>query len=208
MLAVRLSLFVSRKERYYLREMNATLSSEEPVISVASARSAANVKKDWQRRQTRRWLRNRFRELAGQAANEISSRLENGQIKVNAARDVKHLAQAAVADALGINALPAGHLLLFPPPPDPPFPLNIPGDTGTTDFTQAPWNLPEPIIGALDDRLIATLFTQTGAISTHHVNPADVLDPNDLDGDSVFNEPDGILDDPFLFAETGEVAGE
>ena len=46
------------------------------------------------------------------------------------------------------------------------------------------------------DRLIVTLFTRTGNISTHPVDPADV-DP-----------PLHVADDPFRYAETGEVAGQ
>lgn len=61
-------------------------------------------------------------------------------------------------------------------------------------------------------RRIVTLFTNTGAISIHPVNPQDIHDPADLDGDGVTQgslatpEPDGIADDPYLFAETGEEA--
>ncbi len=54
------------------------------------------------------------------------------------------------------------------------------------------------------DRRIVTLFTQTGAISVNQINPTDVRDPSDFDGDGNFSEPDGIADDPYLFAETGQ----
>ena len=45
------------------------------------------------------------------------------------------------------------------------------------------------------DRLIVTLFTRTGNISTHPVDPADT-------------PPNYVADDPFRYAETGEVAGQ
>jgi prepilin-type N-terminal cleavage/methylation domain-containing protein len=45
----------------------------------------------------------------------------------------------------------------------------------------------------VSDRRVISIFTQTGAISIHPVNPTD----SDLDG---------LADDPFLFAETGETA--
>ena len=54
------------------------------------------------------------------------------------------------------------------------------------------------------DRRIVSLFTQTGAVAVHNVFAEDLLDPFDRDGDSDFSEPDGIADDPFFFAETGE----
>lgn len=43
------------------------------------------------------------------------------------------------------------------------------------------------------DRRIVSVFTQTGAISVHPVNPTD-------------SGPDGLADDPYFFAETGETA--
>ena len=43
------------------------------------------------------------------------------------------------------------------------------------------------------DRRVVTLFTQTGAISVHPVNPIDT-------------NTNGLADDPFLFAETGQEA--
>jgi prepilin-type N-terminal cleavage/methylation domain-containing protein len=43
------------------------------------------------------------------------------------------------------------------------------------------------------DRRIVTLMTQTGAVSVHQINPTDT-------------NSDGLADDPFLFAETGETA--
>ncbi|MCP4786624.1 MAG: prepilin-type N-terminal cleavage/methylation domain-containing protein [Fuerstiella sp.] len=52
------------------------------------------------------------------------------------------------------------------------------------------------------DRRIVTLFAQTGAISVHGVN-AYVGETGSSDPDA---DNDGIADDPFRFAETGEVA--
>ncbi len=45
------------------------------------------------------------------------------------------------------------------------------------------------------ERLVVTLFTRTGNISTHPVDPRD-------------GEGDDVASDPFFFAETGEEAGE
>lgn len=65
------------------------------------------------------------------------------------------------------------------------------------------------------DRRLVTVFTQTGAVSVHEVNAfvsegaatsGDVEDPYDYDNDSDFNEPDGLADDPYFYAETGKVA--
>jgi type II secretory pathway pseudopilin PulG len=52
-----------------------------------------------------------------------------------------------------------------------------------------------PLVDPMGDRVIVTLFPQTGAISSH---PVDVTDVN----------KNGVCDDPFFFAETGEVAGK
>jgi len=80
----------------------------------------------------------------------------------------------------------------------------IPSDTpyGTADG--------DDVIG---DRILVTVFPQTGAISSHSINPTDIYDPADLDGDGVTGdgvtpEPDNRADDPYYYAETGEVAGE
>ena len=80
----------------------------------------------------------------------------------------------------------------------------IPSDTpyGTADG--------DDVIG---DRILVTVFPQTGAISSHPINPTDIYDPADLDGDGVTGdgvtpEPDNRADDPYYYAETGEVAGE
>jgi prepilin-type N-terminal cleavage/methylation domain-containing protein len=43
------------------------------------------------------------------------------------------------------------------------------------------------------DRRVVSVFTQTGAVSVHPVNAVD-------------SQPDGIADDPYRFAETGETA--
>ena len=77
------------------------------------------------------------------------------------------------------------------------------------------------------DRRIVSVFTQTGAVSVHQVNTyvsvtggldadppvvappysvADIFDRYDIDQDGNRNEPDGLADDPYRFAETGEVS--
>lgn len=65
------------------------------------------------------------------------------------------------------------------------------------------------------DRRLVSVFTQTGAVSVHEVNgffsegaanSGDVEDPLDLDNDTNTNEPDGLADDPYFFAETGKAA--
>lgn len=70
------------------------------------------------------------------------------------------------------------------------------------------------------ERRVVTLFTQTGALSVHQLNsflldstttpPAyvqhDFLDPYDYNNDGNLNEPDGLTDDPYYFAEIGKVA--
>lgn len=64
------------------------------------------------------------------------------------------------------------------------------------------------------ERRIISLFTQTGAASVHKVAnfsgttgaQIDNSDPYDVDGDSDFTEPDGLLDSPYYYAETGEVS--
>jgi prepilin-type N-terminal cleavage/methylation domain-containing protein len=52
------------------------------------------------------------------------------------------------------------------------------------------------------DRRIVSVFTQTGAVSIHPVNNTDVLP----EPPTTPNGPDGIADDPYRFAETGETA--
>ena len=65
------------------------------------------------------------------------------------------------------------------------------------------------------DRRILTIFTQTGAVSGHLVNSylndatlltGDTADPFDIDNDGIYNEADGLADDPYYFAEIGKVA--
>ena len=69
------------------------------------------------------------------------------------------------------------------------------------------------------DRRILTIFTQTGAVSGHLVNSyltvdpitglpveGDAVDPFDIDNDGIYNEADGLADDPYYFAEIGKVA--
>lgn len=66
----------------------------------------------------------------------------------------------------------------------------------------------------LKDRSLVTVFGQTGGITINKVNTyvgatgvgPDTSDPSDLDGDGNEVEPDGLADDPFLFAETGKEA--
>lgn len=53
----------------------------------------------------------------------------------------------------------------------------------------------------VSDRRIVSVFTQTGAISVHPVNATDALD--NVTGAAT---PDGVADDPYYFAETGETA--
>ncbi|MCA9064478.1 MAG: prepilin-type N-terminal cleavage/methylation domain-containing protein [Planctomycetaceae bacterium] len=76
------------------------------------------------------------------------------------------------------------------------------------------------------ERRLVSVFTQTGAVSVRKVNAElgttvdaagfvpDAYDPFDLDNDGYFGpsavgdpaEPDGLADDPYRYAETGEVA--
>jgi prepilin-type N-terminal cleavage/methylation domain-containing protein len=74
------------------------------------------------------------------------------------------------------------------------------------------------------DRRLVTIASQTGNVSVHEVNaytPAnpsgkfDLFDPFDIDGDNYFGpanpatdppEPDGLVDDPYAFAESGRGA--
>ncbi len=64
-------------------------------------------------------------------------------------------------------------------------------------------------------RRLVSVFTQTGAVSVHEVNgffsegaasSGDSEDPLDYDKDTNVNEPDGLADDPYFFAETGKAA--
>ncbi|MEZ6062456.1 MAG: prepilin-type N-terminal cleavage/methylation domain-containing protein [Planctomycetaceae bacterium] len=64
------------------------------------------------------------------------------------------------------------------------------------------------------DRRMVSVFTQTGGISINQINSyvgfgggaPDLNDPVDIDNDGNFAEPDGLADDPYRFAETGDVA--
>lgn len=60
------------------------------------------------------------------------------------------------------------------------------------------------------DRVLVTVFTRTGAISSHHIYPGEDTNLNGvLDGTAEDLDGDLSLDlDPFRFAETGEVAGK
>jgi hypothetical protein len=76
----------------------------------------------------------------------------------------------------------------------------IPADSLTA--TIAPWAAaiaPDDTPYNVKDRRLVSVFSQTGAVSIHPVNPRD--------GDSSgSNPPDGFADDPFLFSEIGESA--
>lgn len=106
-----------------------------------------------------------------------------------------------------------------PPPPPPRHPAVslfesgvrsgtafVPADEINPSVTATPWAiyLTDDDPYAPSDRRLVSLFTQTGAVSVSSVYPTDISDPADLDGDSVFNEPDGLADDPYRFAETGK----
>lgn len=74
------------------------------------------------------------------------------------------------------------------------------------------------------DRRLVTISSQTGNVSVHEVNAYtpinssgkfDLFDPFDIDGDNYFGpanpatdpaEPDGLVDDPYAFAESGRGA--
>ena len=105
-----------------------------------------------------------------------------------AARGLIHFYLAELEDVLRFTARNA-------------FPVNVGGNPSIPG---------EPIAGSgfttdepVGDRLIATVFTHTGKVSTHPVNPTDVWDRAANAAGA-----DGYADDPFLFAETGEVAGQ
>jgi hypothetical protein len=52
------------------------------------------------------------------------------------------------------------------------------------------------------DRLILTLFPQTGLVQVFEMDPTDVLTNGTLAG-----PPDGLADNPFNFAQQGKSAG-
>ena len=60
---------------------------------------------------------------------------------------------------------------------------------------------PEDAI-AVGDRSLLTLFTRTGAMASNELDPTDVRDQEDLDNDGDLDEPNGLADDPYRFAET------
>ncbi|GDY09782.1 hypothetical protein LBMAG52_32680 [Planctomycetia bacterium] len=63
---------------------------------------------------------------------------------------------------------------------------------------------PEEPIG---QRTIVSIFTQTGKVSSHHINPTDVFTTNPVTG-SVTSGSDGYADNPFLFSTQGEAANQ
>lgn len=67
------------------------------------------------------------------------------------------------------------------PPGNPPLNLPLVPGAGQFDPTEAP----------IGDRLLVTIFTQTGKVSTHKINATD-------------SDNDGYADDPFQFATQGE----
>ena len=69
---------------------------------------------------------------------------------------------------------------------------------GENQFTQE-----EPI----GQRTIVSIFTQTGKVSSHHINPTDVFTTNPVTG-SVTSGSDGYADNPFLFSTQGEAASQ
>ena len=71
----------------------------------------------------------------------------------------------------------------------------------------------DPATAAVGDRLLISVFTQTGKVSTHKINATDgedlngngILDPGeDVNGNGLLDPPDGYADRPFLFATQGE----
>ncbi|MBL8815810.1 MAG: prepilin-type N-terminal cleavage/methylation domain-containing protein [Planctomyces sp.] len=52
------------------------------------------------------------------------------------------------------------------------------------------------------DRRLVSVFTQTGAISIHKIDPVDDYTV----GNTTAGNPDGLADDPFRYAESGETA--
>ena len=80
----------------------------------------------------------------------------------------------------------------------------IPADEIDPGVTGSAWvgDLAEPGEPyTVRDRRVVTVFTQTGGISVHPISPFDTS--NNVTGAS---GADGLADDPFYFAETGEVA--
>ena len=69
---------------------------------------------------------------------------------------------------------------------------------GTNQFT------PEEPIG---QRTIVSIFTQTGKVSSHQINPTDDFTTNPVTG-SVTAGSDGYADNPFQFSTQGEAASQ
>lgn len=99
-----------------------------------------------------------------------------------------YVCDASVVDYLGLGApsVPSGLV------------GKIPADRQALEAVFGAAAIPAPILDRIDTRLIASVFTRTGAISTH---PVDATDSN---ADGVLDDPD----DPFRYAIRGEVAGE
>ena len=79
---------------------------------------------------------------------------------------------------------------------------------GTDQFT------PEEPIG---QRTIVSIFTQTGKISAHAIDPTDGEDRNgngmldsgeDVNGNGMLDPPNGYADTPFQFSTRGEAASQ
>ena len=81
----------------------------------------------------------------------------------------------------------------------------VPADEISAPWVGSSYSVTEPYLPK--DRRIVTVFTQTGAIAVNPVEPTDVRDPYDVDGDGNKGpspaEPDGFADNPYLFAESG-----
>jgi prepilin-type N-terminal cleavage/methylation domain-containing protein len=85
----------------------------------------------------------------------------------------------------------------------------VPGPELFKSLTDAP---------PVGDRSLVSVFTSTGKISSPPLYPQDgeidlngdgIVDPNeDLNGNGIFDPADNYLDDPFRFAELGEVSSQ
>lgn len=62
----------------------------------------------------------------------------------------------------------------------------------------------EPFL--VKDRKVVTVFAQTGTITVNAIDPLDLYDPLDLDGNSNAVEPDGFADTPFSLSLSGKGA--
>jgi len=76
------------------------------------------------------------------------------------------------------------------------------------DEIPLPWvadaSASEPFL--VKDRKVVTIFAQTGTITVNAIEPIDLYDPLDLDGDSNQLEPDGFADTPFALSLSGKGA--